>query len=258
MATLLPPELWDTIIDQLSEDHHTLANCALVCSNWLPAVRSHIFRRLNLGNDVSGCECIFDGPNTLKILSCVKSIFVVFPNTDEEDFSRLLSYLPILPCVEKIHLQRARMRHIQAMDLPRILTDVKSLSLKWILVEELKHILCLATNARQLSELRIEDCDFDLDYEDIRIALERFRPPPLTHLHMMLETASVLIEWNANWHIRSEICSLALIVEHAEDDQPIFPLEWMDLKPSITHLHLKYHQVNSNPGQKGINILLYH
>jgi hypothetical protein len=45
---VLPPELHDIIIGFLYNDIHTLASCALVCKDWLPSCRCHLFRQLEL------------------------------------------------------------------------------------------------------------------------------------------------------------------------------------------------------------------
>jgi hypothetical protein len=43
MASRLPPELTDTVIDYLHDDKHSLAACSLVCQAWVPASRYHLF-----------------------------------------------------------------------------------------------------------------------------------------------------------------------------------------------------------------------
>ena len=44
----LPPELFDIIVDFLHDDEESLVNCSLVCKNWLPVTRYHIFKNLLL------------------------------------------------------------------------------------------------------------------------------------------------------------------------------------------------------------------
>ena len=50
----LPPELYDYILDCLSEDKPTLRNCALVTRTWLPRARHHLFRSIYI--DWSNCD----------------------------------------------------------------------------------------------------------------------------------------------------------------------------------------------------------
>ncbi len=49
----LPPELYDCILDCLSEDKPTLRNCSLVTRKWLPRARHHLFRSIYI--DWSNC-----------------------------------------------------------------------------------------------------------------------------------------------------------------------------------------------------------
>ncbi|KAJ7156261.1 hypothetical protein C8R46DRAFT_1115533 [Mycena filopes] len=43
-----PPELVDRFIDNLHDDRHTLATCALVSKTWTPASRYHLFSRVTV------------------------------------------------------------------------------------------------------------------------------------------------------------------------------------------------------------------
>ncbi|KAF8218062.1 hypothetical protein K438DRAFT_1451511, partial [Mycena galopus ATCC 62051] len=43
-----PPELEDALIDFCHEDHATLATCGLVCRDWLPTSRYHLFSSIFL------------------------------------------------------------------------------------------------------------------------------------------------------------------------------------------------------------------
>lgn len=43
-----PPELDDRIIDHLHDDHKTLFQASLICKEWLPAIRSHLFSRITI------------------------------------------------------------------------------------------------------------------------------------------------------------------------------------------------------------------
>lgn len=44
----IPPEITDRILDLLYNDHATLRSCSLVCKEWLPSSRFHIFDTLEL------------------------------------------------------------------------------------------------------------------------------------------------------------------------------------------------------------------
>ena len=48
MTPIIPPELWDYIIDYLHDDMHTLGACCLVCRSWLLSSRFHLFATVQL------------------------------------------------------------------------------------------------------------------------------------------------------------------------------------------------------------------
>ncbi|KAF8893617.1 hypothetical protein BD779DRAFT_1669880 [Infundibulicybe gibba] len=48
IATKLPQELTDHIIDHLHSDFSSLKSCSLVCRKWLPTSRYHIFHKISL------------------------------------------------------------------------------------------------------------------------------------------------------------------------------------------------------------------
>ncbi|GBE83251.1 hypothetical protein SCP_0502990 [Sparassis crispa] len=48
-VVVLPPEIFDHIIDFLWDDPSALAACSLTCRTWLPTTRLHLFRSVTLG-----------------------------------------------------------------------------------------------------------------------------------------------------------------------------------------------------------------
>lgn len=47
----IPPEIFDIIIDFLYDDKRTLSACSLVCSQWLPSTKYHLFSSLRISDD---------------------------------------------------------------------------------------------------------------------------------------------------------------------------------------------------------------
>ena len=45
---IIPPEIVDSIIEQISDDKKALMKCSLVCKSWVPACRYRLFSRLVL------------------------------------------------------------------------------------------------------------------------------------------------------------------------------------------------------------------
>ncbi|KAI0714331.1 hypothetical protein C8T65DRAFT_607315 [Cerioporus squamosus] len=55
LATLvLPPELWDCVLDSLHDDRPSLRQCALTSRNWRPRAQHHLFRSIYI--DWSTCD----------------------------------------------------------------------------------------------------------------------------------------------------------------------------------------------------------
>lgn len=64
MSNLTPPEIVDQILDHLHADRTALETCALVCKDWLPTSRFHIFRSLRLhSNNIDAFFAITSSPN---------------------------------------------------------------------------------------------------------------------------------------------------------------------------------------------------
>ena len=51
---MLPPELWDSILDCLHDDKHSLRQCSLIARNWRPRAQHHLFRSIYI--DWSTCD----------------------------------------------------------------------------------------------------------------------------------------------------------------------------------------------------------
>ncbi|KZP08268.1 hypothetical protein FIBSPDRAFT_840493, partial [Athelia psychrophila] len=45
---MVPSEITDAIIDHLHADVASLEKCSLICKNWLPSARHHLFRAISL------------------------------------------------------------------------------------------------------------------------------------------------------------------------------------------------------------------
>ena len=43
---IIPPEIVESIIEQISDDKTALMKCGLVCKSWVPACRYRLFSRL--------------------------------------------------------------------------------------------------------------------------------------------------------------------------------------------------------------------
>jgi hypothetical protein len=50
----IPGELQDLVIDRLHQDRHALSACSLVCRQWCPRTRVHLFKSIVLGRETQG------------------------------------------------------------------------------------------------------------------------------------------------------------------------------------------------------------
>jgi hypothetical protein len=120
MPVFLPAEITDRIIDFLHDDRKTLCNCSVVCRDWLPSTRTHIFNKIYL-SDTFPSRALFLGllnnapyigyyvqdlslihvPGTdwMKVINLCKNIskLRIFLGTIEFDaVTTILSSLPVL------------------------------------------------------------------------------------------------------------------------------------------------------------------
>lgn len=86
MGASIPSEISDYIIDFLHNDRPTLSLCSVVCKEWLPASRHHLFSSLHIG-DKSGpllCDALTSYSETTIPRRCHNMHFQ-FLSADEED-----------------------------------------------------------------------------------------------------------------------------------------------------------------------------
>lgn len=135
-ADAVPPELVDRVIDHLFDDNFSLAACALVCKDWLPASRYHLFRVINLQIPQSG-EPVF------------------------QDFAQFLQDTPsVRPLVRE--LRWAKPRHSAYLDTPCAvlsetlvhLTNLESVYLDGIVCSEVPTATHMSWNTHQDRVLR--------------------------------------------------------------------------------------------------------
>lgn len=78
MASSLPSEIWETIIDHLYSSKTALLQCSLVCKSWLPACRYHLFASVVLGpENLHGFQSLISS-GSCTVRNCVQELFVSF------------------------------------------------------------------------------------------------------------------------------------------------------------------------------------
>lgn len=102
----VPPELVDSIIDYLRDDHTTLASCALANRSWLARSRLHLFQDLRVDGSKRSTGCfrrLVQSPQSpcqplchLYLHTCPSVEWPRRPRIDAEYLSSLFEYLPNL------------------------------------------------------------------------------------------------------------------------------------------------------------------
>jgi hypothetical protein len=97
-----PPELTDRIIDQLDDDKPALKICGLVCSQWYPRSRVHVFSQvyLRVGHEPhyepDNVEAFFDLVDTssFDILASIRYLLLRYQTKDALAKAHLLRFAP--------------------------------------------------------------------------------------------------------------------------------------------------------------------
>ena len=102
MSSILPQELCDQVIDELSDDFETLTSCALTCHAWIERSRSYIHRSTNFRGDWWELPSLFlEFLRMSPVLKYVKRVKIALPMDCQTDmliafFDTFAARLPAL------------------------------------------------------------------------------------------------------------------------------------------------------------------
>ncbi|KDQ49998.1 hypothetical protein JAAARDRAFT_63404 [Jaapia argillacea MUCL 33604] len=244
---MLSPELHDLIIDQVT-DGSTLHSCALVCRNWLPRSRYHLFRNISvttLGQHLAfrtflnhGNPCVFDYTTHLSICQYEHGNYDTMPWFDPQFLNLDVSKLTELTSMHVCNWQT----QFEDMEVGWYLlghfSGIKKLELEsWILVgmADLRTILCAFPNLCELAlnDMAPWDDDWGGGWPEPAIA-----PPtrPLSYLKLV-DCPKEMIQWVALEYVDPR----ALVTVHVGLDQDLEPIGFMLQKAgsSIKNLTLE-------------------
>jgi hypothetical protein len=93
----IPNELTHVIIDHLSDDKHSLANCGVVCRSWVARSQFHLFRCVCVyAGNVSGFAALLNTRSCMTFASYVNSLQLSeAPRKNRTEF-KLMSVIRIL------------------------------------------------------------------------------------------------------------------------------------------------------------------
>jgi hypothetical protein len=116
---VLPPEITDSIIHQLSENAEVLRTCSLVCRTWLPASRYILHWAISLrGEDISGfVDLIKSAENTYQTSLRAMELSLC----ENGPTASLLQLLPLFVCLESVRISSSIFHH-NSPALPRVRT----------------------------------------------------------------------------------------------------------------------------------------
>jgi len=152
---LLPPGIIDIVVDYLFEDKKSLGACALVCHQWLPSARYHLFSYIQIHNltpDGETCQRWF------------------------KDFAQFLKMSTINPYIQNLHIlslpdrEGCHLRSIcdinDVLGLVDLLPNLSSLDMQEFRLElssksTAAFAVALESNSKPLRTLRITGMELD-------------------------------------------------------------------------------------------------
>ncbi|KAF7325558.1 hypothetical protein MKEN_00405200 [Mycena kentingensis (nom. inval.)] len=164
LQPVLPPELTDIVINELSDSRKDLRNFSLVARSWLPASRHHLYASLTIrGEDIISFIPLLDAPHGTfaHFLECLELSEVHF--TELSELTQLMGGLPNL---KRLHLSRVSVKTPCAVDvetLPRTLLDYLEVDiqdetlLSWLPAVPASRVLASTRGATPQQSIRISD-----------------------------------------------------------------------------------------------------
>jgi hypothetical protein len=227
----LPSELIDAVIDHLHSDKMALAACALVCKEWLPASRYHLYSTISVNE--GNIQKFFD---TLDTPLCI--------------------WRPLVRHLNMTGIRRYAVSWLDGAHLQKLstLVAVKKLSLRNFNSYE-AHLVRILYAFGGINELHISRGLFSsflhlmqmiIAFPLKRLTLEEntyFRYPPI-----VAPTPSV--EWIRNLHV---IHLRSLFHREIKDVGTLL----RDLGPSLTHLYLARPHFLRYPCPDGVCVVTY-
>ncbi|KAF7325554.1 hypothetical protein MKEN_00404800 [Mycena kentingensis (nom. inval.)] len=111
---VLPPELTDIVINELSDSRNNLRNLSLVARSWLPASRHHLYASLTMrGEDIASFIAHLDAPHGT-FARFLRALVISFG--ENGDLGLLATHLARFSCLERIRLRETvYMGHFAAL-----------------------------------------------------------------------------------------------------------------------------------------------
>jgi len=158
----MPLELWEQIIDCLSDDKTTLKSCSLTCQSWLPRTRYHTFSRVSIHS--SNCAAFTKLlESSSDVGSFIESLTIVgnFPWTGvHEPLHQWLKSMPAwvpsrLPRIRHLEMLQVSIDKKISSSFLELLRTVTSLSLLFCHISGADLLIRLILAYPELKDLRL-------------------------------------------------------------------------------------------------------
>lgn len=161
-SVLIPQEMYDLIIEQLSDNSSTLAACSLTCRAWEPSARLHLFRTLRVPEDTDSIanwtQRLQNAPHVARwVRELEVPTFVGIGQLVPSVFPGV-RHITVGPAVVAKDRSRGDMSKCYKEDAlsPRAISHIKTLSLKRMEITDIELVL-LMSHASTLSSLALDN-----------------------------------------------------------------------------------------------------
>ncbi|KAJ7057007.1 hypothetical protein C8F01DRAFT_1153047 [Mycena amicta] len=224
MEPRIPSEISDMIIDHLHDDVSALRQCALVCKEWLPAARLHIFSvvHLSLYSIDQMLQVVFYPGSPIP--QYIRDLYIIDGQGREADPKWVTRKLPLVPlssmtCISSLSLEQVDISNLSSAAMAAlrgVTARVARLELTYVHFKD---------RNRSVSLKSLTSCvtRFDRDYT------ENWSPRPLELESLNDPLLHLICSTNPPPRIRA----VSLFLGH--------------LGTSLTHLHIKSFPFNRTP-----------
>jgi hypothetical protein len=242
----LPAELTDAIFDFLYDDDEILANCSLVCKEWLPVARYHIVKELRLyARNVEAFVNLITHPSAT-IVPHVRDLIIDQVEFDHiELFDAMFLRLPRCDFVRRLELRNICCWSYRVSSIDRLVSAFESatdLTLDGITFDNPTNIRSVVARFPSLKRLSVSHPAFRRDLSQLTArlgvtdVLQHLRPPNIRNLDLseVYHYHTYILDWFCSHGILVDSLSLELDMSTL----PSLSRYLQVLGPSLLFLHM--------------------
>ena len=240
---VLPNELMDRVIDHLHDEQKTLSACALVCSSWLPAVRSHRFRHVRVWpRTLAAFHTLLQASPDLPLY--VANLRISCDWSTVQDMAALYDVLSSLPNLPALSLSLRR-SVVDLDNIPLLLSiipnSLRSLHLEAITLPPVGDLIFLWMQLPHLQSFAlrgpVDICSAEIPQEYMRGDTRIFRATELL-ISWEVPHFDVIVDWLCLQNVpAAQLCACSLTVTKAEHISPAAKL-LREVGPALESIEL--------------------